>query len=93
MSPTMRRFSDISSSSKFLMAWRRFGSRVGTRLNDMAYLPRWLVLSTLIGVIAGLGAALFYEALKLATDLFLGVLAGYHVPTPAGEGNAATQMV
>ncbi len=55
----------------------------------MGYLPRWLILSTLIGVIAGLGAVVFYEALREATRLFLGILAGYHVPTPAGEGNAA----
>lgn len=88
----MRRFLDLRSSSKVLVVWRRFGSRVGTRLNGMAYLPRWLVLSTLIGVIAGLGAALFYEALRLATDFFLGVLAGYHVPTPAGEGNSAGSL-
>ena len=88
----MPRFLEIRSSSKVFMAWRRFGSRVGTWLNDMAYLPRWLVLSTLIGVIAGLGAVLFYEALRLATDFLLGVLAGYHVPTPAGEGNAAGSL-
>ncbi len=36
--------------------------------------------------IAGLGALVFYEALVVATHLFLGVLAGYHVPTPVGEG-------
>ncbi len=50
---------------------------------------KWLVLGTLIGVIAGFGAVIFYEALSLATHLFLGVLAGYRVPTPAGEGNLA----
>ncbi len=59
------------------------------RVNGMSYLPKWLLLASLIGVIAGLGAVVFYEALRLSTQLFLGLLAGYHVPTPAGEGNAA----
>ena len=35
---------------------------------------------------AGVGAIVFYEALLFTTHLFLGVLAGYHVPTPAIEG-------
>ena len=55
----------------------------------MSYLPKWLILASVIGVIAGAGAVVFYEALSFSTHLFLGVLAGYHVPTPAGEGNAA----
>ncbi len=55
----------------------------------MSYLPKWLILASVIGVIAGLGAIVFYQALQLATHLFLVDLAGYHVPTPAGEGNAA----
>jgi H+/Cl- antiporter ClcA len=59
------------------------------RVGGMAYLPKWVLLASLIGVIAGLGAVVFYEALRLSTQLFLGLLAGYHVPTPAGEGNAA----
>jgi len=54
----------------------------------MSYLPKWLVLASVIGVIAGAGAVVFYEALSISTHLFLGLLAGYHVPTPAGEGNA-----
>ena len=32
------------------------------------------------------GAIVFYEALLGCTHLFLGVLAGYHPPTPVGEG-------
>ena len=35
---------------------------------------------------AGVGAIVFYEALLACTHFFLGTLAGYHVPTPAGEG-------
>jgi H+/Cl- antiporter ClcA/K+/H+ antiporter YhaU regulatory subunit KhtT len=47
------------------------------------------VLGVVIGVTAGLGAVVFYEALRAATHLFLGVIAGYTVPTPVGEGGRA----
>ncbi len=50
------------------------------------YVRKWLVLGLLIGVIAGLGAVIFYEALVIATHFFLGTIAGYRIPTPAGEG-------
>ncbi len=69
--------------------WRRVVGAFGAQVNALSYLPKWLLLAPLIGVIAGIGAALFYEALRFSTHLFLGLLAGYHVPTPAGEGNAA----
>lgn len=58
-------------------------------LRSTTYLRKWLVLGGLIGVIAGLGAVAFYNALRLATELFLRELAGYQIPTPAGEGNLA----
>ncbi|HLI58080.1 MAG TPA: chloride channel protein [Solirubrobacteraceae bacterium] len=51
------------------------------------YLRKWLILGCLLGVIAGLGAVAFFEALRLATHLFLRDLGGYQVPTPAGEGH------
>jgi H+/Cl- antiporter ClcA len=44
------------------------------------------VLGVLIGAVAGVGAIVFYEALTFSTHLFLSGLAGYHVPTPVGEG-------
>jgi H+/Cl- antiporter ClcA/K+/H+ antiporter YhaU regulatory subunit KhtT len=47
------------------------------------------VLGTIIGITAGLGAVVFYEALRATTHLFLGVIAGYTVPTPVGEGGRA----
>jgi CIC family chloride channel protein len=49
---------------------------------------RRLLLAVAIGIVAGLGAIVFYELLRLATDLFLGVLGGYRVPSAAGEGYA-----
>ena len=80
--PPWRRASDV-------LAWRRFTSALGVRINAMSYLPKWLILGAMIGIIAGLGAVVFYEALRLATHFFLGVLAGYLPPTPAGEGGRA----
>lgn len=58
------------------------------RLRPTTYLRKWLVLGCLLGVIAGLGAVAFYETLRFATHVLLRDLAGYQVPTPAGEGLA-----
>jgi CIC family chloride channel protein len=50
------------------------------------YLLKWLLISASIGVVAGLGALLFFEAIRFSTDFFLGTLVGYRPPDPAGEG-------
>ena len=68
--------------------WRRFASWASSHVNRMSYLMRWLILASVIGAVAGLGAVVFYEALRLSTQFFLQTLANYRVPTPAGEGNA-----
>jgi CIC family chloride channel protein len=68
---------------------RRLASAAGTWVKSLSYLPKWLVLGSAVGVIAGFGAVAFYEALAFATHVFLGLLAGYQVPAPAGEGGAA----
>ncbi|MGC1419885.1 MAG: chloride channel protein [Acidimicrobiales bacterium] len=60
--------------------------RVGRWLASATYTQKWLVLGSVVGIIAGLGAVVFYEALRLATYVFLQVLAGYRVPLPASEG-------
>ena len=54
-----------------------------------SYLKKWIVLGVVIGAVAGCGAIVFYEALVASTHFFLGVLAGYHIPTPIGEGGHA----
>ena len=66
--------------------WRRRTGRVGAYVNRLPYMSRWLVLASLIGVIAGLGAVVFYEALELSTRFFLGYLAQYHVPRRPAKG-------
>lgn len=67
-------------------AVRSAGARSGGWVRRSSYLHKWLVLGAAIGVIAGLGAVVFYLALRGATHLFLGIIAGYTVPTPAAEG-------
>lgn len=53
------------------------------------YLQRWTLIGLVIGVISGLGAVIFYFLLNLGTEFFLGYLAGFHLPFPAGEGGAS----
>ncbi len=62
------------------------------RIRGAAYLRKWVVLGALIGLIAGVGAAVFFIALQWATNFFLGTLAGYYPPTPVGEGNNPLTM-
>ncbi len=66
---------------------RAFSARAARWVSSASYLKKWTVLGVVIGAVAGLGAIVFYEALVACTHLFLGVLAGYQVPTPVGEGD------
>ncbi len=70
------------------LAARRVTGRWLSGLRTAAYIRKWLVLGVLIGIVAGLGAVVFYSALHLATHYLLGSLGGYHVATTAGEGGA-----
>lgn len=56
------------------------------RVRAAAYLRKWVVLGAVIGVISGLGAALFFVALEVGSRFFLGVLAGLAPAAPLGEG-------
>ncbi|HLZ22769.1 MAG TPA: chloride channel protein [Ktedonobacterales bacterium] len=51
-----------------------------------AYFQRWLLIGAMIGVVAGIGAIVFASAIALCTRLFLGGVAGFFPPAPAGEG-------
>jgi H+/Cl- antiporter ClcA len=68
---------------------RGSAATAGRWIRSSSYLQRWIVLGVAIGAIAGAGAVVLYEALRLCTHFFLDVLAGYRVPTPAGEGHVA----
>lgn len=61
--------------------------RVGRNFESPRYLLKWLFLSTLIGIVAGLGAIAFFWSIHFATVIFLGKLVGYLPPNPAGEGD------
>jgi hypothetical protein len=64
------------------------GGRFGASIRNADYLPKWLLLGLTIGVISGLGAVVFYLALKYTGEFLLGYLAGYRIPTPLGEGGS-----
>ncbi|MEO7003751.1 MAG: chloride channel protein [Ktedonobacterales bacterium] len=53
---------------------------------NRAYFRRWLLIGALIGVVAGVGAILFYSAIAFCSQLFLGWGAGFYPPNPASEG-------
>lgn len=53
---------------------------------ELRYLQRWVPIGVAIGIVAGIGAIIFYDAINLATSFFLGAGAGYIPPLPMGEG-------
>lgn len=55
------------------------------KLRDMEYFEKWLILGILIGIAAGIGATIFYFAIKLSESFFLGNILGMNVPLSAGE--------
>ncbi len=55
-------------------------------LTKASYTRKWVTLSILIGFAAGLGSIIFYWSLTTATQLLLGLVAGYVPPTSTGEG-------
>ncbi|MDD4651810.1 MAG: chloride channel protein, partial [Methanothrix sp.] len=55
-------------------------------LTRASYARKWITLSILIGIAAGLGSIVFYWSLATATKLLLGIVAGYVPPTSTGEG-------
>ena len=65
---------------------RSLASSLGAHVREASYLRKWIVLGSMLGVIAGLGAVAFYECLRLATYVFLHVLGGYQIPTVVSEG-------
>ena len=62
---------------------------LGGFIRRSGYLRKWLILGISIGIIAGLGAVVFYLALDYAGRFLLGYLAGYDIPKPVGDGGDA----
>jgi chloride channel protein, CIC family len=67
----------------------RLLARLSVRLRRAGYLRKWLVLGTMIGIVAGIGAVAFTEALAYASHVLLGGIGGYTPPVPIGEGGLA----
>ena len=55
-------------------------------LASASYTRKWVTLSILIGIAAGLGSIIFYWSLTTATHILLGLGAGYVPPASTGEG-------
>ena len=70
------------------MSSSTFRGRVN-RVIQQGYLAKWVVVGVLIGIIAGVGAVLFYVAIRVVNDLMLGGITGFFPPNPAGEGSSA----
>ncbi len=53
---------------------------------ELQYLRKWITIAILIGIVSGVGALVFDEAIAFFNGLLLGNIAGYYPPTPLGEG-------
>jgi CIC family chloride channel protein len=69
-----------------LLAGRRLTGQALSGVRSAAYLRKWLILGALIGMVAGLGAVVFFDGLRLATHLLLTDIGGYTPASAAGEG-------
>lgn len=56
-------------------------------ISRMDYIKKWAIVASIIGIIAGIGAIIFFELLMLGTNYFLGAGAGFIVPSPGSEGS------
>ncbi len=65
----------------------------GASFEHPRYLLKWLLISTTIGLVAGGGALIFFEAIGLSTNFFLGWLVGYLPPEPLGEGSTGVMSL
>jgi CIC family chloride channel protein len=53
---------------------------------EIGYLRKWVPIAILIGIVSGVGALIFDQAIRFFGSLLLGGIAGYYPPTPMGEG-------
>ncbi len=70
-------------SSRIL--WRRFANYF-----EFRFTGRWMLYSLMIGIVAGLGAILFYYLQVWIQEISLHDLAGYNPPLPGGEGDTGS---
>ncbi len=65
------------------------GGHLGAFVRESGYLRKWLILGVSIGIIAGLGAVVFFLALKYTGEFLLGTLGGYQQPQSTGDGGGS----
>src|SRR5437879_4487406 len=58
---------------------------------DLRYLLKWLLIGTLIGIVAGLVSIAFLALIRFTSGIFLVGLVGYRQPQATGEGAATVQ--
>lgn len=58
------------------------------RIRSAPYVRKWLLLGTIIGVVAGVGAVVFYDGLRLGTHFLLTDIGGFRPAGTLGEGGA-----
>ena len=65
------------------------GGHLGAFVRESGYLRKWLILGVSIGIIAGLGAVVFFLSLKYTGEFLLGTLGGYQQPQSTGDGGGS----
>lgn len=63
------------------------------KINELPYFQRWFIIATIIGIIAGLGALLFYYSIIFFSYIFMNMFLGITLPSPLGEGGNLTFSV
>ncbi|HEX5504395.1 MAG TPA: chloride channel protein [Thermomicrobiales bacterium] len=63
----------------------------GVGFESSRFLAKWVGLAILIGIVAGVGAILFYTAIRFVTHATLGPITGFLPPEPRGEGNGGVR--
>jgi CIC family chloride channel protein len=63
---------------------------------NMPVIGRWFILGTIVGIVAGLGAIIFFTLMQACSYFFIDYLAGMRVEETAGEpalfGHATTEL-
>lgn len=67
----------------------RFIERMIKRLK---LLERWVLLATLVGIVSGVGAVIFYVLLELSVDFFLEYIVNYTPPAAGGEAGVLSSQ-
>lgn len=65
------------------------GGRLGAFVRESGYIRKWLILGIAIGIIAGLGAVVFYLALTYTEQFLLGYVGGYDMPKAFADGGGS----